>query len=181
MSLLLGFNAVFSTGVQGPASTVGNLYFASWLAFLLCVRICLGCVEEFHNLDDNDHRNDGDNTAETLHKNDSKQEQDTDGEDEKQPTANVAPIEKDRVKRLRSYFFLSIFSMVCGASAYDAASNQRQALSRIQLYLMFAPCLVAAISGILFGLCLSKTCYGVVSRFCFGGILSMVCFGLWLG
>ena len=47
VSLLLGYNAVFATGLHGPATNVGNLYYASWLAFLLLIRICLGCVEEW--------------------------------------------------------------------------------------------------------------------------------------
>jgi hypothetical protein len=164
--LLLGFNAVFTTGVQGPAATVGNLYFASWLAFFLCVRISLGCVEESHNL--NDHEASEDDQA-SKHS-------------ELEPPP-VDPVEKDRLKRLRSYFFLAIFSLVCGASAYDAASANRrqQDLSRVQLYLMLAPCVVAAISAVLFVLCLSKKCYRIVSSFCVGGILSVLCFGLWLG
>jgi hypothetical protein len=166
LSLLLGFNAVFSTGVQGPAATVGNLYFASWLAFFLCVRISLGCVEESHNLNDHDAPDDDQGSRHS----------------ELDPPP-VDPVEKDRVKRLRSYFFLAIFSLVCGASAYDAASVIRwqQSLTKVQLYLMLAPCIVAAISGLLFVLCLSKRCYVIVSNFCVGGVLSMVCFGLWLG
>jgi hypothetical protein len=166
LSLLLGFNAVFSTSVQGPAAAVGNLYFASWLAFFLCVRICLGCVEELHNLNDHDAPKD-----------------DQASKQSEQDTPPVDPIEKDRVKRLRSYFFLAIFSLVCGASAYDAASvNQRQQeLSKVQLYLMLAPCVVAAVSAILFVLCLSRRCYMIVSSFCVGGVLSILCFGLWLG
>jgi len=78
------------------------------------------------------------------------------------------------------YFFLSIFSAVCGASAYDAAANQRQKLSQFQRYMVLAPCAVAAISGVLFSLCLSKQCYAFVSRFVVGGILAVLCFGLWL-
>lgn len=53
LSILLGLNSVFVTGVQGPASTVGNLYYASWLAFLLCLRISLGCLEELYDIETN--------------------------------------------------------------------------------------------------------------------------------
>jgi len=52
----LGLNAFLATGVQGPAAKVGNLYYASWLSFLLCLRICVGCLEELCNIDD-DKRN----------------------------------------------------------------------------------------------------------------------------
>jgi hypothetical protein len=52
LSVLLGTNAVFCTGVQGPAATVGNLYYSSWIAFLLCLRIALGCLEECYNLEE---------------------------------------------------------------------------------------------------------------------------------
>jgi hypothetical protein len=54
LSIVLGINAVLTTGVQGPALKVGNLYYSSWLSFLLCVRICLGCVEEFYNITEED-------------------------------------------------------------------------------------------------------------------------------
>jgi hypothetical protein len=54
LSLWLGWNALWVSGVQGPALRVGNLYYASFLCFFLCLRICLGCVEEYFNIDDND-------------------------------------------------------------------------------------------------------------------------------
>jgi hypothetical protein len=91
------------------------------------------------------------------------------------------PLEKERAKRLRSYFFLGICSIVCAASGYDAASNQEDELSMTQKYMIFAPCLVAVQSAMLFVLCLSTRCYMVASHFCFGGLLSILSFGLWLG
>lgn len=224
LSVLLGVNAVFTTGVQGPAATVGNLYYASWLSFLLCVRICLGCLEEYYDIkDESDSEVDTSPGAASKQKNSQSQQQSgvyeapiyKDRQQEPQPqherTAAVDmsamrepptsdslhglqvpsrdsseqtmtdPLEKERAKRLRSYFFLGICSIVCAASGYDAASNQEDELSMTQKYMIFAPCLVAVQSAMLFVLCLSTRCYMVASHFCFGGLLSMLSFGLWLG
>jgi hypothetical protein len=64
LSLWLGWNALWVSGVQGPALRVGNLYYASFLCFFLCLRICLGCVEEYFNIDDNDdHHHEQENTS----------------------------------------------------------------------------------------------------------------------
>lgn len=220
LSIVLGINAVLVTGVQGPALKVGNLYYSSWLSFLLCVRICLGCVEEFYNIDEEDDENDGITTSTTSDNTSA-----TSGANVKEsvtvayqapklsgatvvpnrgigetetPTNSVAsktsvPLsvdstnymaetqEKKRLGRVRGYFFLSIFSTVCAASSYDAASNQTKALSREQMCMMAVPCIVAVVSYLLFGLSLSKRCYSTISTFWIGGLLSIVSFCLWLG
>lgn len=184
LSLLLGFNAVFCTGVKGPAAKVGNLYYASWLSFLLCVRICLGCLEEYYDIDDRDERS----TTSSRHTYDAPKatevvpdppssSHDTDHLD---PAKAADLMEKDRVKRVRKYFFLCIFSVVCAASAYDASLYQEKALTRIQVYMILSPIIVSALAAGLFVLCLSKRCYIIVSHFLVGGILSIICFSLWL-
>jgi hypothetical protein len=201
LSLLLGFNAIFATGQQGPAQTVGNLYYASWGAFLLCVRICLGCLEEvsrgeneilkwrscrhgpvrhsffcflqYHDI--NDEEEDA-----IAHNVDSSYAAAPDQTNDKMTDSPVDALEKNRVKRLRSYFFLFIFSLVCAFSALDAALNQRK-VSSIQGYMILAPSIVSALSAVMFAFCLSKRCYTIVSHFLVGGVLSIFCFGVWLG
>jgi len=185
LSLLLGFNAVFCTGVQGPAATVGNLYYASWLSFLLCVRICLGCVEEFYDIDDASISRSTNNTYQAPKLTTPPQPElvkrpsvDTDDATDHSISDSL---EKDRAKRLRNYFFLGIFSTACAASAYDAACNQDKAWSSVQKYMIFAPCVSVTLSALLFILCLYACSYVIVSHFCVGGMLSIATFGLWLG
>ena len=207
LSVITGFNAVFCTGVQGPAATVGNLYYASWLAFLFCVRVALGCLEEFYRLEedeehhhhDHHHGDDDDNNDERQQQKHHIQQQQhelhPDISTADSQKANRDPVEKNRLGHVRSYFFLGLFSIICAASAYDAASNQRHRrstynyykyftitdLTRAQVYMMVAPIVVAVQSLILFALCLSKRCYPFVSSFWCGGLCSIVSFGLWLG
>lgn len=196
LALLLGFNAVASTGVQGPAATVGNLYYASWFSFLLCIRICLGCVEELYDIMEDREGS----SKDVVFTDDSKtmvykaptlsgsaegsnEQQAHDVQNDPGSAITPDPGEKGRSKRLRGYFFLSIFSLICAASAFDAASNQKQRyLSRAQKYMIFSPCAVSILSAVLFILCLSKRCYrAVVSRFFVGGVLAILSFTLWLG
>eukprot|EP00977_Amphora_coffeiformis_P013967 scaffold3821_cov173-Amphora_coffeaeformis.AAC.6 len=213
LSLLLGFNAVLSTGVQGPATKVGNLYYASWGSFLLVVRIAVGCLEEWYEVEaKNDKtvssavsvasvkqktvavRNESvvKNTADDTEDGERNglEGVDVDGSQTsfETETSDVSgrssvmmdPLEKDRVKRLRFYFFLSIFSTCCAAAAFDAAVNQKYPLTRVHRYMMFSPCIVAFQSLVLFCLCLSKKCYLIASHVCVGGILSVLSFGLWV-
>ena len=185
LSVLLGVNAVFATGVQGPAVNVGNMYYASWISFLLCLRICLGCLEEVYRAEIN-----------------------SDDEEEKSDTAIVPEREKDiatiskslsstslrssvkdevatpqyrleRTSRLRLYLCLSVFSTVCSASAWDSAFNQESSLSKNQLYVMIAPALVALVSGVMFLLCLRPRGYSAVANLWIGGIISLICFAAW--
>ena len=46
ISLVLAINALFATGVEGPASKVGNLYYSSWIAFISSMRLTLNCLED---------------------------------------------------------------------------------------------------------------------------------------
>jgi hypothetical protein len=229
LSLLLGVNAVLVTGVEGPALKVGNLYYASWISFLLCVRICLGCIEEYFNVDEEDEDNEKiqdtpqssdiestDNAFPNVRRNDTtkisapykspvplvdgipvlQNRLDSSilpaGSGSSAASKEVATVsadsitstakkqEKKRLDRVRNYFFLSIFSAVCFASSYDAASNQKNALSREQIYMMYAPCVVASLSCLSFGLSLSKRCYSVLSKFWIGGLLSILSFSILL-
>ena len=41
-----------------------------------------------------------------------------------------------RLRRVRVYFFLSIFGLVCGASAVDASQTVKKGLSRSQRYMI---------------------------------------------
>lgn len=224
LSILLGVNAVLVTGVQGPALKVGNLYYASWLSFLLCVRNCLGCVEEFYNIEEEDDDEDGHISSADAAENgvvasgvkgddlhhDTKsayQAPELNGmlvvpskgsgivisanssasKDDTQDSVDsfVSMIEKQEKKRLgrvRGYFFVSIFCTVCAASSYDAASNQTsKPLSRAQMYMILTPCIVGALSYLLFGLSLSKKLYSTISQFWIGGLLSILSFSLLLG
>jgi len=73
-----------------------------------------------------------------------------------------------------------MFSMVCSASAYDAAWYQKDPLTWHQRYVMIAPAIVAVIATILFLLCLKRQSYAIVAKFWVGGIPSILCFTLWL-
>lgn len=169
LSLLLGFNAVFCTGVMGPAATVGNLYYASWFSFLLCVRICLGCIEESYDLSEQETaQRHGYQVSDDHH-------------DDESDANKGSEWEEHQLKRVRLYFFNCIFCVVAAASAYDAAVNQKNKLSRLQKYVIFSPCAVASLSAVLFAVCLSKRCYATVSKFWFGGLLSVAAFWLCLG
>ena len=113
---LLGLNAVFATAVQGPAATVGNLYYASWISFLLCLRILLGCLEEMYNLH---HEEDDESTASSAMPTKSA------STDAASSAAIMSPdlFDNKRARRSRRYLFLGIVSTVCSASALDAVSK----------------------------------------------------------
>lgn len=161
LSILLGINAVLVTGVQGPAAKVGILYYASWFSLFLTLRLCLGCVEEYYNIDEETtpvashivtKRSSSDSNSETTH-------------------------EAVRLQRVRGYFFLSVFGLVCGASAYDASRPDKDYLNDVQYYMICSPFGVSLLSFFLFCASLSKRLYHVVSKFCVGGLLSIVTFG----
>lgn len=112
LSFLLGLNAVFATGVQGPAATVGNLYYASWISFLLCLRICMGCFEEVYNL--------GKKEQEEMTLSSA---QPTKSASSDTPSISPDLFDNERARLLRRYVLLGIFSTACSASALDAVSR----------------------------------------------------------
>jgi hypothetical protein len=115
---LLGLNAVVATAVQGPAATVGNLYYATWISFLLCFRILLGCLEEMYNLHHEHHELDDEkSTASSM--------QAKSASTDAASTAIMAPdlFDNERARRSRRYLFLGIMSTICSASALDAVSE----------------------------------------------------------
>ena len=191
LSLLLGVNAVIATGVQGPASSVGNLYYASWVAFILCLRVCLGCLEEVydvhsHNADDTSF--DAKPASPTRSNNGTNKNKDFDSQNSSLSVSEISigpghfkkVAKKERPARLRRYFFLFIFSAICASSALDAAYHQEESCSGGQRYLIFAPSAVAILSMVLFILCLKPKSYFVVSHICCGGLISVICFVTWL-
>jgi hypothetical protein len=213
LSILLGLNAVLSTSVEGPATQVGNLYYASWGAFLLVGRVAVGCLEEWFQVEPQDDKsvgsNNSGNTAKKLTQADPRKDtasnesahnrEEVDPEQDKGTYAQqsfetensdisgtssvmIDALEKDRVKRLRNYFFLCIFSACCGSAAIDAGVNQKDLnLSTPHRYMIVSPFIVALLSLILFLLCLSKRWYRSVSHMCVGGVLSVISFALWMG
>ena len=210
LSLLLGLNAVMSTGVKGPATQVGNLYYASWGAFLLVGRIAVGCLEEWFQVEPKDDKsvvsvnsggsnkklpgNEPVNRDAASTDSGSKEEDapgveggadvpqsfETENSDTSATSNMMDALEKDRVKRLRNYFFLCVFSACCGSAAVDAGVNGRSRLSAVHRYMILSPFVVAAVALILFCLCLSKRCYRFASHMCVGGVLSVISFALWL-
>jgi hypothetical protein len=113
LSMLLGLNAVVATGVQGPAATVGNLYYASWISFLLCLRICMGCLEEVYNLGKKEQENLSFRNIPHPRKSVSSDA----------PSISPDLFDNERARRLRRYLALGIFSTACSASALDAVSR----------------------------------------------------------
>jgi hypothetical protein len=178
-SLFLGLNAIFATGVQGPASDVGNLYYASFVSFFFSLRICLGCIEELRSIEA--HANENTTPPDLMARN---------GDDEG-PTADSQSsmsthssldfhdpfAMKERRGRLRRHLFLAILSAICAASARDAAVNQDDPqLSRRQKYVIYSPTAVALISTILFIMCLHTWSYSITTRIWCGGVLSVALF-----
>lgn len=179
LSCLLGLNAIFATGVQGPAASVGNLYYASWLSFLLCLRICLGCLEEMYHIGSPvDLKRNADSSS-TEKESDSQSSTRVGSEMSLNMDVYRKQAKKERSSRLRKYLFLAIFSTICTASALDAAYNQDGPCTLAQRYLVLAPCVVALLSIVLFLLCLQPSSYMLVSHICCGGLLSVISFGLW--
>lgn len=206
LSLWLGWNALMVSSVQGPAPRVGNLYYASWLCFLLSLRICLGCVEEHFNINDEEDHEQQTNSHHTLFSNpdngkkarasyrapDLSPDNDSTKTQQARRTPGDEPsvicndkstkdaAERERAKRVRRYFFLGTFSAVCAGSAMDAAMNQDYVLTLSEKYMIFAPFTVAVLSAALFMFCLSKSSYATVSQVWCGGVLSCLTFGIWL-
>eukprot|EP00548_Thalassiothrix_antarctica_P010150 CAMPEP_0194163504 /NCGR_PEP_ID=MMETSP0152-20130528/80078_1 /TAXON_ID=1049557 /ORGANISM="Thalassiothrix antarctica, Strain L6-D1" /LENGTH=623 /DNA_ID=CAMNT_0038873503 /DNA_START=639 /DNA_END=2510 /DNA_ORIENTATION=- len=176
LSNLLGLNAVFATGVQGPAATVGNLYYASWISFLLCLRISLGCLEQLCNIDE-------DTLEQSPQNNDGRYEPPSiDGSEmtnslrvnaQGSYASNTDLMDNERANRTRRYFVMGISSTVCSASAYDAAMSQESELDMAQRYVIFAPSLVAAVCACQFLLCLQQQTYRIVSQLWLGGLISI--------
>ncbi len=52
LTVLLAYNAIFVTAVEGPGSKVGNLYYSSWISFVMSMLIMLGCVEDIVDQED---------------------------------------------------------------------------------------------------------------------------------
>jgi hypothetical protein len=179
LSNLLGLNAVFATGVQGPAATVGNLYYASWIGFLLCLRISLGCLEEMANLE---HEEDETQTNSTLPDYVSADEEERSRKSENSRSSGFVPesstdlLENDRALRTRMYMSLAICSTACSASALDAAMNQSHTIVMAQYFVIYAPSTAAVICACQFLLCLRARSYMIVSQPWFGGVLSVVVF-----
>ena len=208
--ILLGLNAVYATGVQGPAASVGNLYYASWISFLLCLRIALGCLEELCDIQGEL----GHDAAESLDgivrtRAESRATDDTpstprylspsaDGSEDNRSLANRSKgsfgqhqspetdqptdlMENERAQRTQKYLFLAVCAVVCSASAFDAAYNQANPLTVEQHYVIFTPAVVATVSGCQFLLCLHRRSYLVISQMWCGGLASVFVFGLCLG
>lgn len=52
LTIILAYNAIFVTAVEGPGSKVGNLYYSSWISFVMSMLIMLGCVEDILDQED---------------------------------------------------------------------------------------------------------------------------------
>eukprot|EP00934_Nitzschia_sp_Nitz4_P005631 Nitzschia sp. Nitz4//scaffold8_size234185//87610//93238//NITZ4_001254-RA/size234185-processed-gene-0.154-mRNA-1//-1//CDS//3329559797//5621//frame0 len=169
---------------EGPAATVGNLYYASWFSSLLCFRLCLGCLEELYHVRKissfTPKMENGDAAPPKLTFSTPQCSNVSGGEISIDLGLYRRMAKKERQSRLRMYFFLALFSIFCSVSAWDAASNQDAEWSQAQKYLIFGPAIVAAMSILLFIMCLRPTTYNYVSHLCFGGLLSLICFQIWL-
>ncbi|KAL3905875.1 MAG: hypothetical protein SGILL_009502, partial [Bacillariaceae sp.] len=180
-TILLGLNAVLATGVQGPASEVGNLYYASFVSFFFTLRICLGCLEELRSIEAHSHesKNPPGLVAQSPNHRDVVDSQSTMASTASSVFYDPFAL-KERRSRLRRYLFLASLSLICAASAWDAADNQDYEMSWRQKYMVYAPMGVAIVSLILFLMCLHPVSYSIASRLIFGGVLSVVLFLVWL-
>mmetsp|Transcript_8218 Transcript_8218/g.14469 ORF Transcript_8218/g.14469 Transcript_8218/m.14469 type:complete len:826 (+) Transcript_8218:118-2595(+) len=183
-SLLLGLNAVFATGVQGPAPEVGNLYYASFISFFFVLRICLGCLEEMNSIEMHSNVSDdslGHDDARDSHGSTSVGNLGSSQASSPSTLFCDAFAMKERRSRVRKFFFLSILSAICSASAWDAAANQEsQQLSWRQKYLVFAPATASFLSSIFFLMSLNYSTYSIASKLWCGGIASLLLFLIWL-
>jgi hypothetical protein len=181
-TLLLGINAIFATGVQGPASEVGNLYYASFVSFFFSLRICLGCLEELRSIEA--HSNELKNPPDLVVQSPMHRDATADSQSSMASAASSVFCDpfalRERRSRLRRYLFLASLSAICAASAWDAADNQDGDMSWRQKYMVFAPIGVAVVSTILFLMCLHPVSYSIASRLVFGGVVSVVLFLVWL-
>ncbi|KAL3924445.1 MAG: hypothetical protein SGILL_001042 [Bacillariaceae sp.] len=182
-SLLLGVNAIFATGVQGPASEVGNLYYASFVSFFFTLRICLGCLEELRSIEAHSLENKLATTGNGMRSPDSRGPV-LDSQSTMASTSSSIFCDpfslKERRNRLRRFLFLASLSAICAASAWDAADNQDSAMSWRQKYMVYAPTAVAILSTLLFLMCLYAVSYSVASHLLFGGVASVALFLVWL-
>lgn len=181
LSNMLGLNAVVATAVHGPAATVGNLYYATWISFLLCLRICLGCLEELCNIEDVSQLQNPEpvgynppTLSPSLSSRRSKASCEADSLNLSEAFAS------ERSHRRRAYLFLGIASTVCSASAFDAAMYQVDSLRMEQRYVVSAPSLVAVVCACQFLLCLRTSTYRIVSQVWLGGLLSVLTCGVCL-
>jgi hypothetical protein len=181
LSNMLGLNAVVATAVHGPAATVGNLYYANWISFLLCLRICLGCLEELCNIDSEAQANapkDGGYNPPAMAPSDTSNKSKASVDVELlDPTDDFA---NERAQRTRKYLFLGISSTVCSASAFDAAMYETEGLKMEQRFVISAPSLVAVVCACQFLLCLRTSTYRIVSQMWLGGLLSFLTCGVCL-
>jgi hypothetical protein len=168
LSSMLGINAIVATAVHGPAAPVGNLYYANWTSFLLCLRISLGCLEELCTLDISGDQSFPKSSAYDSHS---------------LTTAAVSNLHilsddsskkltKERSQRTRLYIFLGISSTVCSASALDAAMYEVNDLRLEQRIVISFPSIVAVLCACQFLLCLHSSTYKIVSQIWLGGLLS---------
>lgn len=184
LSNLLGINAVFATGVQGPAAAVGNLYYASWISFLLCLRICLGCLEELCDIDEEQLDQSPTNESRNASSPTSGYDPPSVAGSDSTPNSRYSTDDifsnstdlnyNERAQRTRRYLSLGIFSTVCSASAFDAAMNQQDELDAEQQFVILAPSLVAIVCACQFLLCLRTKTYRIVSQIWLGGLLSVL-------
>mmetsp|Transcript_11452 Transcript_11452/g.27348 ORF Transcript_11452/g.27348 Transcript_11452/m.27348 type:complete len:932 (+) Transcript_11452:401-3196(+) len=188
-SVLLGLNAIFSTGVQGPASEVGNLYYASFASFFFMVRISMGTLEELTHLDNHDHSAsmdaadlscEGDGCCETIKEDAAETSREYDSQSSFASVDVDIFSRKERNKRLRKFLLLAICSGICSLSALDAADNQDSEPTRLQKYMIFAPAAVSALSTIFFLMCLRPFSYSFAARLSCGGVATVVMFLIWL-
>ena len=188
-SVLLGLNAIFSTGVQGPASEVGNLYYASFASFFFMVRISMGTLEELTHLDNHDHSAsmnaadlscEGDGCCETIKEDAPQRSREYDSQSSFASVDVDIFSRKERNKRLRKFLLLAICSGICSLSALDAADNQHSETTRLQTYMIFAPATVSALSTIFFLMCLRPFSYSFAARVSCGGVATVVMFLIWL-
>jgi hypothetical protein len=181
LSNLLGLNAVVATAVHGPAASVGNLYYANWISFLLCLRICLGCLEELCNIDNESQLQSTkpvDYHPPTLTP--SRSSKGSQASFETESLQHMEGFASEQSHRRRAYLLLGIASTVCSASALDAAMYQVDSLRMEQRYVISAPSLVAVICACLFLLCLKTSTYRIVSQMWLGGLLSVLTCGVCL-
>ncbi len=54
ISVVFAINALFATAVDGPASKIGNVYYSSWVGFVMSMRLALSCLEDILEDDDDE-------------------------------------------------------------------------------------------------------------------------------
>jgi len=119
--IVYGFGSMYVTGsyMGGLAESVGNVYYATWVAFLFSLRVFIGCMEEALSPDDKDESNSQLGVQRSI--SDDKQKPLV--EDENKSQGKKKEDSDSRKACLKRWCALALLSAINHGAAYDAAQQ----------------------------------------------------------